>query len=1643
MSCMERRWSAVVVLFATLLALSCEGKKGPEQTGTARSALDVELTIDVVGPDGEPVTDLRWLVERDQTYDVIPGVPDPATLAVRFHRSHMPVVQSGRSPDRPTVDSAFHHFVSVLPDSGYAMGGARVAPGQSQVTVVVNPLPLPTAQITVLVHEDIQPINNALDQPAEQGLGGFAILLEDAGGRYGHSGGTQTMDAFGNPLGTTYDAGGDVVTMGDGVILTGPDGTATIRNLAPGKYGVQAVPPPGSSWIQTSTIEGTKVIDAWVKANEPGYFMEFGPPGYHVIIGFVQPMNDTTVLTGGTTIAGQVVNLHMSRPPEPFYSGAPLAHTTVWVGLNAGPVGAGRGVFAAAAGEGGTFSIPAVPPGSYQLVIWDEALDQIFAFHDVTVRADGTCDTPNGSCDLGDVPVFQWFTRHEHHVFNDLDGDGFRDPGEAGIPEMAINLRWRDGTIYQSFPTDVDGFVPFDEVFPFFNYLVAEVDYTRLEATGLTVTVDDGGPIDPTDPWSWGGQLHPQPQSENGNLPYRTETGPVLTQAFQGFIGQTSVFEWGKRAYGPGQNGGITGIVYYATTRAENDPRYAAAEPWEPGVPRVTVNLRDATGTLLLNTTETDSWDDSQPEGCEGPDFVFRGVPTDCFDGLKSWNQVRPGVFDGGYAFTSYFPGGMDSGSAEVSGLPPGNYTVEVVVPPGYEIVKEEDRNVDFGDTFTPAPQLLPPECTGSLHTVPDDFSLFPLVDEGGQPVAPFRAGQQTPLCDRKRVALHDGQNAAADFFVFTHVPVAAHLVGFVLDDAAAEFDPAAPTFGEKYAPPWLPISIRDWTGREITHTYTDEYGVYNALVPSTYSVNLPNPSGVSPNMLTLCINSPTRDDPGNPDGYVFDPHYNPQYSQFCYTFQFMPGTTTYLDTPVLPVAAFAGPGQFPLDCELPAGTPRVHSVDGPTGGPYVTVANGTQTLTIVAPGDANGMVVVSNPAHDGTNSPTILRDHGFGAVPGTVTLGAAVLSPVSWSPGSIVVSVPAGALTDQLVITRGDNQRKSVNAVTVTVGGAQPVHHLAPGETIQGAVDAATPGTLILVPPGLYDEPVVMWKPVRLQGAGEGAVINAVKAPAEKLATWRAKVEGLITSGAVDLLPAQELGFGGIEPVTLFTEEGSGVLVLALDRNVAQGGFGRTPGNRPLPNARIDGFTITGGDSAGGVVVNGYAHWLQISNNRITGNHGALGGGVRVGHATLVLEANDGLVYQDAENDNISIHHNQVSRNGSLEGAGGGVSLYTGSDDYRVTDNFICGNFTQGDGGGIGQLGLSPDGVISRNTLVFNETFNQGQAASGGGIALVGAAPLVPGELSPGTGSVKITDNTILGNSAGAGDGGGVHLSRVNGDDVARFNNPQQWHQILLVNNLITNNVAALAGGGIALQDAARVSILHDVVANNDSTATAGQAFSPGSPNRSNPQPAGIAARRHSPELLAELPGAGQPQFSSPLLRKSIVRHNRSFHFEMNDVDFDPPLYGLYPLPDAPVYADLGVLGMAGSLDPRYCILTDTTGYDPSNLAVDPQFVAEYMNGPRAPTAIPPDATTALATPAAFDEGGNWIRVAFGPLTLRDPTTLAVLGDHHIAPGSPAANQGATLSTPPEVLRDIDGQPRPSPAGGVSDIGADELQVP
>ena len=210
----------------------------------------------------------------------------------------------------------------------------------------------------------------------------------------------------------------------------------------------------------------------------------------------------------------------------------------------------------------------------------------------------------------------------------------------------------------------------------------------------------------------------------------------MLTQGMQLFIGQTNSFEWGKKEYGPTENGGISGIIYYANTRAENDPRYAVGDPWEPGIPRVQVNLYADGGAAGSSLTPLPDGviDDLNGDGSGDPGRrgqlpvqlapgssvpggrrdrepgVDRGPwnrgrrpqrqrrlrrrrrhrhchhgqlgrqPADrlprrprptsfyqngkCYDGLRNFNQVRPGVFDGGYAFTEYVPGGVAAGAA-------------------------------------------------------------------------------------------------------------------------------------------------------------------------------------------------------------------------------------------------------------------------------------------------------------------------------------------------------------------------------------------------------------------------------------------------------------------------------------------------------------------------------------------------------------------------------------------------------------------------------------------------------------------------------------------------------------------------------------------------------------------------------------------------------------------------------------------------------------------------------------------------------------------------------------------------------------------------------------------------------------------
>jgi len=375
------------------------------------------------------------------------------------------------------------------------------------------------------------------------------------------------------------------------------------------------------------------------------------------------------------------------------------------------------------------------------------------------------------------------------------------------------------------------------------------------------------------------------------------------------------------------------------------------------------------------------------------------------------------------------------------------------------------------------------------------------------------------------------------------------------------------------------------------------------------------------------------------------------------------------------------------------------------------------------------------------------------------------------------------------------------------------------------------------------------------------------------------------------------------------------------------------TTGTNPFPSnfscnpSSIDGLTITqSSQGGGGIFLHGWNHNLQIANNRIYSNAGTLAGGINVGQgefapsyiqgsATNAAPGSceespvPGVILPYCENVNVSLHNNNVSLNSSTgdelfsatPAGNGGVSICTGADYYEFNYNWVCGNLSSGDGGGLGHLGFSSNGDIEHNTIIFNQSINPTIPANGGGIVVygtpdvdvvcpiaVGPQPATPMDLdcplgsqaniianaytpSDGTGpGLTINANLIMGNAAESGTGGGIAFNAVNGTDMVTFpDDAGQWNSATVTNNIIVDNVAGWDGGGISLLDSPNVNIINNTIAYNNSTASSGILFNTlGAPLASQqgstcasgcasstaPQVAGVVVLQNSALLLANL---------------------------------------------------------------------------------------------------------------------------------------------------------------------------------------------
>jgi hypothetical protein len=177
------------------------------------------------------------------------------------------------------------------------------------------------------------------------------------------------------------------------------------------------------------------------------------------------------------------------------------------------------------------------------------------------------------------------------------------------------------------------------------------------------------------------------------------------------------------------------------------------------------------------------------------------------------------------------------------------------------------------------------------------------------------------------------------------------------------------------------------------------------------------------------------------------------------------------------------------------------------------------------------------------------------------------------------------------------------------------------------------------------------------------------------------------------------------------------------------------------------------------------------------------------------------------------------------------------------------------------------------------------------------------------------INANLIMGNGAESGSGGGIAFQAVNGSDIVAFpDDPCQWNEVTVTNNIIVDNVAGWDGAGLSLLDSPNVNIINNTIAFNGSTASAGPLFNTiGAPLASTqgptctancgtttkPQVGGVAVIQNSAVLTANLAGlpvvcpAGHYQgagtnaatngacrfVSYPKLENNIIYHNASYY--------------------------------------------------------------------------------------------------------------------------------------------------------------------
>lgn len=721
--------------------------------------------------------------------------------------------------------------------------------------------------------------------------------------------------------------------------------------------------------------------------------------------------------------------------------------------------------------------------------------------------------------------------------------------------------------------------------------------------------------------------------------------------------------------------------------------------------------------------------------------------------------------------------------------------------------------------------------------------------------------------------------------------------------DVAQGGGPGAPYFitGQEIgrdgiSAPTVTYDANKW--RLLTTTTTSLDGSFEVLLPSTETWNCPIPQGPCPGMYMITVDDPGFFDtfPGGPADHT-NPDFNPNLLTATTPASSWPGLTNEtLDLPLDPISGTTCDFSIGPD-NLASTVPELLQVSTP----WVNGAGSAAARRITILADFIGPRV-NNGLSGGHVNLTDVRT-------GTVTnlIGSSI---VSWTDSAatpnpadvdtIVIQVPAINTGNfrpgpkQLTIVGANSNgvfgSSSINGITIHVLGSNgtgvnavaytpPVKIVPPPppaggdpHALQNAIDAASPGDLLVLSAGTYNENVLVWKPLKLQGVGPGGIIGAHELLNRAPEDPRFHVIGSVIDGRFFAQNAATydgaVNDNGPFAVDLFYPtilRGADITV------VAQGVSDYGPDSTATPTtdmlaattARIDGVGLQHGhgDGAGGIQLQAYINNMQLTNNILENNGGLFAGGIGLGQP-----------YAHANTNNkVRMLNDRILGNGGIVRSGG-IGIFYGSDNYEVARSILCSNYGVEYGSGISHWGLSPNSSIHDNLVYFNESFD-----SGAGLSLQSEVPIgadcsiatgsVPRCLGDGTGPVDVDRNLFYGNYSGD-DGGGIFIANALAEPIN------------IRNNMIVLNGAADLGGAILLDDASNVSIINNTIANNVTTAS--------SENSCSGDPAcahggGLTSEANEPLFQLTLPG-GSPAFSNPVaLFNNIFWQNEPMYLDQS----------------------------------------------------------------------------------------------------------------------------------------------------------------